>query len=1468
MIREYLNFVLLADQVKLDESGLKKFTVQVLDSPAGQGNPQTVTVNADITRLSDELEVGAPKAERLMTIGESLANLLFLDDSQVRGLYVRSLERLQYDQGLRLRLQLDHKLADLPWEYMHIQRGGGEKNITGFLAIDPRLSIVRHERMPFSGDLITTPKQRRILIALANSDASQPLALTKEKHNLDQALQNLEGFEYDFIETTTSQSLSDKLLRGADIFHFAGHGSFDDISGGALALTTESGTLVTMPADTFAAYFLGRGVQLVVLAACQTGSRHGRNVWNGVVASLMQVGIPAAVAMQYKICDDSAVIFSRSFYKALAEGMLIDEAMHAGRFAIFSQFDSLRDDEDFGKCWRDWGVPVLYLRSKQELRLPALRTLQTKSSRSPGSKPSRPPLNVTKSLGEVFELPQNVAATIESFTGRAWLLPHLIKWLEQTNDRIFVLKGGPGTGKSTIMAWLAGRGPSPSPPEAKKQLEKVRASVKAAYFCNAASLNILPTTFAANLFAQLRHNLPDLNELFSTIHDDQITVNQFIENVDPNSRTNGVTEESSFDLYLLKPLQKLYKNEYNQPIIILVDALDETLAYSHSGTSKILQLFARLSDLPSQVRFIVTTRPDQRVLKYFRQSFDLIKDASVNVDDVRLYAYERLHELEIEKRAKLADRIAREARGMFLYAQQVIDDLQVHMNNVTNIDQLPLPKGLIGFYHQFLTREIGNNEDYWYESFKPLLGLIAVARDEGLNRTQLEKLIGTEIERELRVCKQYLNGEPPEGPFRVFHKSFSDFLLEDENNRDYHIDAKAMHRKIFSYYWGNHSKSWEKCDAYGLNYLAAHLFECRGTEEIQKLKTLIGEEWMRARFKRNGYSYSGFLSDLELAWQAALSEDQIDHLAFIRMQMARQVVNRQASIFTDTDLQTLVWLHREEEALAYARLRHLPWEKFDGVLTIYNTLEERNIIENAGRNHEALLKEAENLAYSIEDNYWKAPVLCNLAIALYQAGRQSEAERLARSIAEVERREKAFQAMTRPSQTPEDNVDLETWLEYTNLLARQISKEEDRERAEELRRDLAEQLRELAIAMKKNGDNRATSIFKKTFEAGNALENLVHRTEVIRELALAMSQCKEGEANKIFDHALAVAYSIEGYKYRTEALNAIAVVLLASEKKKEAEEVLDTIQYDKQRVLTSPKLALAYAKAGDSKTALTLCNAIQDPHRRAVTLGRVALTLTNTDKSQASSVFDQALESAHTLSEQQGKANALRELACVAALFKNERALKIFEEAIAAVDSVTAIPEADVQVFELCEIALALYSLDEGYAKVILDRAINFAGSIKEEVNWAIALCKLASTMTQLSDTRAETMLEKARIRVRILHEESGKTLPLRYLAEALMQAGKFDEADEVIQSIQDYKMRGYRKLAEALAKDGNLPKALEKLGTRRIDEFILILCDWAQYFEQMNAGMSLEVLRQATEVAGWVRPDWQRINKLLCSVA
>lgn len=380
-ISKYHEFLLQADNVQKDERGIRQFTVQVASTPDGGACGQQLVTVPEPEKLESfirRLDYRQLKGREIIEFGELLANLLL--SGMVRTLFDRNSAqvRKQPGQGLRLRLQLAPALFSVPWEYLYLQREQGEKDRTGFLALDPCISIVRDQTLLGASTFDPSPRARRLLLVMASpqGDGLPDLALEQDRAILSEALGAIAGVTLDPLPDATLEAFARKLQKHTDIVHFAGHGVFKQtgcgeslhsaVGVGKVVFATPGNTPDPVAADVFANNLMGKGVQLVVLGACQTGRTDRENVWSGVVAALMEVGIPAAVAMQFKIRNDNARDFTQSFYQTLAGGHLLDQAISAGRMAIFNRFHANPDDPG----WQDWGAPVVYLRQDTDFVLP------------------------------------------------------------------------------------------------------------------------------------------------------------------------------------------------------------------------------------------------------------------------------------------------------------------------------------------------------------------------------------------------------------------------------------------------------------------------------------------------------------------------------------------------------------------------------------------------------------------------------------------------------------------------------------------------------------------------------------------------------------------------------------------------------------------------------------------------------------------------------------------------------------------------------------------------------------------------------------------------------------------------------------------------------------------------------------------------------------------------------------------
>ncbi|MBN1874658.1 MAG: tetratricopeptide repeat protein [Anaerolineae bacterium] len=283
-------------------------------------------------------------------------------------------------QGLRMRLIIEApQLRALPWEYLYLPTAEhvDAPDDWGFLALQPDVSIVRHEAIGLREPTSAKSRPYRILSASAMLTPQEIDELSQRQDAVEQMLQTLDSLscKYGWLKHTTSQSLKEILREPTDIFHFSGHGGFDK---GKVLLEQKGSTAgVPIEARAFARLLYEAHVQLTILTPLEMPESSEIDPWTSTAAELVGTGIAAAVTSRFPLAGENTLIALEELYKGVLKGQTIDEAVTKARRAIYRRT---------GLTHHDWAALALYLRAEDGLIFPetfALGERQTQVSEQP-----------------------------------------------------------------------------------------------------------------------------------------------------------------------------------------------------------------------------------------------------------------------------------------------------------------------------------------------------------------------------------------------------------------------------------------------------------------------------------------------------------------------------------------------------------------------------------------------------------------------------------------------------------------------------------------------------------------------------------------------------------------------------------------------------------------------------------------------------------------------------------------------------------------------------------------------------------------------------------------------------------------------------------------------------------------------------------------------------------------------------
>ncbi|HVT13181.1 MAG TPA: CHAT domain-containing protein [Fimbriimonadaceae bacterium] len=330
-------------------------------------------------------------------------------------------ERFALAAPLRLGILCESALMrELPWEASSAHAESAADPLDGPLALHPRVRLFRVGRETGVG-LPEPPRNLRVLVASADPGTGKyrPLAWVPSEFRAISAslarradsgiaLRSL----LDVVPAVLERTLREFRPH---IVHFSGHGEARP-TGGVLVLQGATPRTEThLHAEEFGSWLASAGVELLVLAACDTAGHS-----SALGEAIQNAGVPAVLAMQASIQDATLPQFSRTLYGSLMDGAAIDEAVAEARQSQASNIEA-------------WATPVLYLGAEARSFVEA-----------PVTRASR-------------ETPNNLPTFGGRLIGREKDMEEVAWRIGKRHSRLVTITGAGGIGKSRFAASLSRR---------------------------------------------------------------------------------------------------------------------------------------------------------------------------------------------------------------------------------------------------------------------------------------------------------------------------------------------------------------------------------------------------------------------------------------------------------------------------------------------------------------------------------------------------------------------------------------------------------------------------------------------------------------------------------------------------------------------------------------------------------------------------------------------------------------------------------------------------------------------------------------------------------------------------------------------------------------------------------------------------------------------------------------------------
>ncbi|MDO4189324.1 MAG: TIR domain-containing protein [Lachnospiraceae bacterium] len=384
-----------------------------------------------------------------------------------------------------------------------------------------------------------------------------------------------------------------------------------------------------------------------------------------------------------------------------------------------------------------------------------------------------------------------LAYKTKNFVGRKWLLDEVEKWArEDEESSVFMLLGGPGTGKSSFIAKLA----------------NTMSEVKGVHFCNFQNDSSLKVkTMIRTLAYYLSVSIHEYDEI---VEFDMLDLEK-------------ASDYECFYKLVLDPIHKI--KDVKEKIILAIDGIDEM----GDDVGEFLSILTEAHErFPKWLKLVVTSRDNKQIVSGLGnlKPYILRTAQKENIEDIREYIRKECKNLNLSIEDENA--IIEHSEGCFQYVVHMIPEI-IERGELVEAE---LPNGIVQAYNRRFDRLFKSKG---IDEVRPLLGLLC-AQKEPLSLHTINQIIPNDKVRldDISFLSDYIRAEKKnesevekntgdKGIHLVFfHKSIADWLLDADSK--YYIELLEANKMLADWIVKN-AEDWdyiEYISKYGFGHLA------------------------------------------------------------------------------------------------------------------------------------------------------------------------------------------------------------------------------------------------------------------------------------------------------------------------------------------------------------------------------------------------------------------------------------------------------------------------------------------------------------------------------------------------------------------------------------------------------------------------------------------------------------------------